>query len=61
MVDILRDIDDPNVRRVVLMFGAQTGKTQVMLAALARWLACDPAPTMIVQPNEWRDTHRAYA
>ena len=53
VVDILRDIDNPSVRRVVLMFGAQTGKTQVMLAALARWLACDPAPTMIVQPNEY--------
>ncbi|NBC32839.1 MAG: phage terminase large subunit family protein, partial [Alphaproteobacteria bacterium] len=42
--------DDP-ARRVVIVGGAQIGKTQLMLNALAFWVATDPKPIMAIWPT----------
>ncbi len=46
----LRAICDRDVRRVVLCFGSQTGKTQALIVGLAWLWRFAPGPTMIVQP-----------
>lgn len=45
-------IDLPHVRRIVLMFAPQTGKTQVAFNALCKWIDQDPGPCMYVMPDE---------
>lgn len=41
---------DPDVRRVVLCFGSQTGKTQALTVALCWLWRFAPGPTMLAQP-----------
>lgn len=50
IVEVLRSIADAAVRRVVLCFGSQTGKTQALIVALSWLWRFAPGPTMIVQP-----------
>ena len=40
------------IRRVVLIFGSQTGKTEVGLNWLGRTIAMDPAPFLTMFPTE---------
>ncbi len=42
---------DSPVRTVVVVGGAQIGKTQILLNALAFWIATDPKPIMAVWPT----------
>ncbi len=49
---VMEALDDPKVRMVVLEAGAQTGKTTLAYAWLARNAALDPGPAMFVYPNE---------
>lgn len=48
--DVLASMDDPEVQRIVLAFGAQTGKSQAMIAFFCRMLACSPASFLVIQP-----------
>ncbi|SFA91738.1 Phage terminase, large subunit GpA [Cohnella sp. OV330] len=44
-------ISDKNVESVVLMWGAQLGKTDIQLNAIGFYTGHDPAPIMVVQPD----------
>lgn len=52
VVDILRDIADPDVREITVCTGAQVGKTQLLIVAMAFLWAFAPGPTMVVQPTD---------
>jgi len=45
-------LDDPDVRQQCWMADAQAGKTVSLMAALVSRSKCDPAPSMIVAPNQ---------
>lgn len=49
---IMDALDDPRVHTVVLEAGAQTGKTVMAYAWLARGVASDPGPALVVYPSE---------
>lgn len=42
---------DPNVTEIVVMAGAQLGKTEVILNIIGYHVAHDPAPILVVQPT----------
>ena len=42
---------DPNVTEIVVMAGAQLGKTEVILNVIGYHVAHDPAPILVVQPT----------
>lgn len=44
-------ISDPEVESVVMMWGAQLGKTAVQLNTIGYYTGHDPAPIMVVQPD----------
>lgn len=44
-------ITDPLVESVVLMWGAQTGKTEVLLNAVGFFIDHDPSPILVVYPT----------
>jgi len=44
-------ISDPAVRDVVVMAGAQVGKTEMLLNCIGFHIAHDPAPILVVQPT----------
>ena len=44
----MRDFTDPLVRRIVLMFGTQSGKTELILNCLGRLMDLDPDDTLLV-------------
>lgn len=48
----MRDWTDPLVRRIVLMFGTQSGKTECMLNCLARTVDLDPDDSILVIDND---------
>ncbi len=52
LVDPMDTLDLPHVRRVILMFAPQTGKTQVAFNFLGHMIDADPGPTMYVMPDE---------
>lgn len=52
LVDPMNTLDLPHVRRVILMFAPQTGKTQVAFNFLGHMIDTDPGPTMYVMPDE---------
>ena len=52
MRGVMDALDDPSVRLVVLEAGAQTGKTTLAYAWLARAMAVDPGPALFVYPSE---------
>jgi len=52
LVEPMDTIDQPFVRRIILMFAPQTGKTQVAFNALCKWIDVDPGPAMYVGPDE---------
>jgi phage terminase large subunit GpA-like protein len=43
---------EKRIKRVVLLFGSQTGKTEVGLNWLGRTIALDPAPFLLMFPSE---------
>jgi Bacteriophage tail assembly protein len=42
---------DPSVNEIVVMAGAQLGKTEVILNIIGYHVAHDPAPILVVQPT----------
>ncbi|MEN1985270.1 phage terminase large subunit family protein [Paenibacillus hubeiensis] len=44
-------ISDPNIERIIMMWGAQLGKTAIQLNAIGYFTGHDPAPIMVVQPD----------
>ncbi len=52
LVGPMNAISQPHVRRIILMFAPQTGKTQVAFNALCRWIEQDPGPCMYIMPDE---------
>lgn len=48
---IMDAISDPAVRDVVVMAGAQVGKTEMLLNCIGFHIAHDPAPILVVQPT----------
>lgn len=47
----MRAISDPSVESVVLMWGAQLGKTDIQLNAIGYYTGHDPSPIMVIQPD----------
>jgi len=47
---------DPSVEQITCVFGAQTGKTTLVLNMFAYMVDCDPGPMMLVMPTE-ADVH----
>lgn len=46
-------ISDPDVERVICMWGSQLGKTDgILLNSIGYYAAQDPSPTLLVQPTE---------
>jgi phage terminase large subunit GpA-like protein len=52
-------ISDPAVRKVVLHFSSQTGKSEILNNTLGYYMAYDPSPILFIQPTE--DDVRAYS
>ena len=52
LVEPMDTLDLPHVRRVILMFAPQTGKTQVAFNFLGHMIDADPGPVMYVMPDE---------
>lgn len=52
MIEPLRKMCDDDTRRVVLMTGAQVGKTQAECIACAWRLRYEPSPMMVVMPSK---------
>lgn len=50
-VEVMNAISDPVTRRVVLMWGAQVGKTNLLLNTIGCHMSDDPCPIMVVQPT----------
>ena len=48
---IMECISDPKVRKVVLMFSAQIGKSEVLLNTIGYYANIDPCPILLVQPT----------
>jgi phage terminase large subunit GpA-like protein len=52
LVGPMDTICEPSVRRIILMFAPQTGKTQVAFNFLCHMIDQDPGPAMYVGPDE---------
>lgn len=48
----LRDLRDPEVRKIVMMCGTQIGKTEFVMTALCWIIDNAPGPTLFVMPNQ---------
>lgn len=57
--EILEELGNPDVSRVVFMAASQVGKSEIMINALCWSIDCDPGPVMIVQPTQ--DDCRAWS
>jgi phage terminase large subunit GpA-like protein len=51
-VEPLNMMADPSVERVTLMWGAQTGKTQLLNCAMGYYIAHNPVSQMMMQPSQ---------
>ncbi|KAA8750109.1 phage terminase large subunit family protein [Paenibacillus sp. UASWS1643] len=51
MVGPMNAVSDPTVEKVVLMMGAQLGKTAFQLNVIGYYTGHDPSPIMMVQPD----------
>lgn len=51
-IEPLNAFADPEVERITLMWGAQTGKTQIINCALGYFIAHDPSSQMMMQPSQ---------
>lgn len=49
---IMQACSDPRVRQVTVMKGSQLGVTEVLVNHLLRLAECDPAPALVLYPNE---------
>lgn len=52
-------VNDPAVRKVVLHFSSQTGKSEILNNTLGYYMDYDPSPILFIQPTE--DDVRAYS
>jgi phage terminase large subunit GpA-like protein len=50
-VDVMKAISDPFARGIVMMWGAQLGKTNVLGNTIGYHIHLDPCPIMIVEPT----------
>ena len=50
--DPMDSINDPSVKRTVLMTSAQVGKTEILLNAIGFFIDFDASPIMLVQPTQ---------
>lgn len=57
--EILDAVSDPTITSITVRAGSQLGKTEVLLCAIGYFASQDPAPMLIVQPNE--DQMRAFS
>ena len=48
---IMDAVNDPAVDTIVVMSGAQIGKTEVLLNVLGYYIAHDPSPILVLQPT----------
>lgn len=48
---IMDAVNDPAVDEIVVMSGAQIGKTEVLLNVLGYYIAHDPSPILVLQPT----------
>ncbi len=44
-------VNDPAIEIIVVMSGAQIGKTEILLNILGYYIAQDPSPILILQPT----------
>lgn len=51
-IDVLRAIEDPEIAEVAIMASTQVGKTLIMLCAMLWASDNDPAPAMLVTPDQ---------
>ena len=49
---VLEAIDDPDVRRIILLWSARNAKTTTSLSALVYWAATRPRPALFARENE---------
>lgn len=49
--EILDSVNDPEIKKIVIMASAQVGKTELLLNALGYHIDFDPAPIMLMQPT----------
>lgn len=42
---------DPNVKKVIAMFAAQMGKSEILFNVIGRYMHLDPSPMLMVQPT----------
>lgn len=52
MTEPIDCIADPDVRKVTLQWGAQLGKTQVLLCAMAYYIVHEPQSQVLMQPTQ---------
>lgn len=55
----MNSINDPAVRKTVLHFSSQTGKSEILNNTLGYYMDYDPSPILFIQPTE--DDVRAYS
>ncbi len=48
---IMDAVNDPAIEIIVVMSGAQIGKTEILLNILGYYIAQDPSPILILQPT----------
>lgn len=48
---MLDAVNDPHIRRVVVMSSAQVGKTEILLNTVGYFIHHDPAPILLLQPT----------
>lgn len=51
-IEPLNQFANPEVERISLMWGAQTGKTQILNCAMGYFIAHDPSSQIMMQPSE---------
>ncbi len=52
MIPIMRACNDPRFRRIVVVCGAQMGRTEALFNVIGHRLDDDPAPTLYIGPTQ---------
>lgn len=50
-IEPMKAFTDPNVNKIIAMFAAQTGKSEILFNVLGRYICVDPCPILFVQPT----------
>ena len=48
---IMDAVNDPAIENIVIMSGAQIGKTEILLNILGYYISHDPSPILVLQPT----------